>query len=705
MIHYKKDTENIVTLTLDMDHRAENVINQKIWSAFVPVIQCLKEEKKQGKLRGVILTSAKKTFMAGGDLEYIFQVENAGEIFAAAEGMKKFLRDLESPGVPVVAAINGSAIGAGFEVALACHHRIVLDDPKIAVGLPEVEIGLIPAGGSIVRLMWLLGIEKAFPILTGGKRYRPNAALHAGIIDELAATPKEMMQKAKAWLLRTVEGRRPWDTAGRQIPGGTAWDPPVAKKIMEYSAALNGTYFDNYPAPQAILQILSEASKLEFDAACRLESRYYTELVRSRQCKNMINAFWFDENYIKNGSDRPKGYGKFRPKKIGIIGAGMMGSGIALSCLQNGLQVVLKDVSRLIADRGGHFIRNKLSEIVSNGLLLPEEQEAMLRRLHTTEKAEDFSDCDLVLEAVIENQMVKQKVFREAESHMDEYAFLASNSISIPITTLSESLARPEQFAGLHFFHPAEEVPLVEIVRGKNTSEETVAKCFDFVRTIQKIPIIVKDEWGFYVARVQNTYILEGITMLQEGIAPAVIENLSRQAGMPKSPLALADDLGLDLVLKYEQQAAAHYGPKYIQHPAIDLVKKLLLDLGRKGRANKAGFYHYPEKGTRALWPGLPEILPPPEPFDAQDVIDRLLLAQVLEAVWCMQEGVIQSAASANLGSIYGWGFPAFKGGVIQFVQDYGLESFLKKCGEFQQRFGPRFKSPKLLKEMKSKKD
>jgi 3-hydroxyacyl-CoA dehydrogenase/enoyl-CoA hydratase/3-hydroxybutyryl-CoA epimerase len=702
MIHYKKDTENIVTLTLDMDNRSENVINQKIWAAFVPVIQRLKEEKKQGKLRGVILTSAKKTFLAGGDLEYIFQVENAEEIFAAAEGMKKFLRDLESPGVPVVAAINGSAIGAGFEVALACHHRIALDDPKIAVGLPEVEIGLIPAGGSIVRLMWLLGIEKAFPILTGGKRYHPNAALHAGILDELAATPKEMMQKAKAWLLRTAEGRRPWDTAGRQIPGGTAWDSPVAKKIMEYSAALNGKYFDNYPAPQAILQILSEASKLEFDAACRLESRYYTELVRSRQCKNMINAFWFDENYIKNGNDRPKGFGKFRPKKIGIIGAGMMGSGIALACLQNGLQVVLKDVSKLIADRASQVIRKKLSEAVSQGLVLPEEQEAMLKRLQTTERSDDFTDCDLVLEAVIENQMVKQKVFREAENHLDEYAFLASNSISIPITTLSESLARPEQFAGLHFFHPAEEVPLVEIVRGRNTSEETVAKCFDFVRAIQKIPIIVKDDWGFFVARVQNTYILEGIALLQEGISPAVVENLSRQAGMPRSPLALADDLGLDLVLKYEQQAAAHYGPKYIQHPAVDLVKKLLFDLGRKGRAQKAGFYHYPEQGSRMLWPGLQELLPPPEAFDAQDVVDRLLLAQVLEAVWCMQEGVIQSVASANLGSIYGWGFPAFKGGVMQYIQDYGVGPFLEKCREFRERFGPRFRSPRLLKERAS---
>lgn len=698
MISYKKDADNIVTLTLDMEGRHENIINQKIWSAFTPVLAHLKEEKARGKLRGVILTSAKKTFMAGGALEYLFQATNAEEIFAAAEGMKKFLRDLESPGVPVVAAINGDAIAAGFEVALGCHHRIVLDDPSIRLGFPEVEMGLIPAGGSIVRLMWLLGISSAYAILSSGRRYHPRAALQAGIIDELAATPQEMMQKAKAWLMRTREGRRPWDVAGRTIPGGTANDPHIGQQIMEFSAALSGQYHNNYPAPQAILHILAEGSKVNFDVACRLESRYYTELVRSRTCKNMIQAFWFDANTIRAGVERPKGFGKFRPKKIGIIGAGLMGSGIALACLRNGMEVVLKDVSKSIADRGRAFIAQRLEEALNAGDILPAERDALLSRIRTTEQPQDFSECDLIIEAVFENQRLKEKVTRDAMRHLDEFAFVASNTISIPITRLAQASERPEHFIGLHFFHPADTVPLVEIVRGAQTSEETVAKAFDFVRAIQKTPIVVKDDWGFYAARVQNTFILEGIVLLQEGYPPALIENLSRQAGMPRSPLALADELGLELVLNYEQQAAAHYGPKYIQHPAADLVKAMLEEHQRPGKAQRAGFYDYLPDGNRKLWKGL-DIYLPPEPLEADhtEIIDRLLIAQVLEAVWCMQEGVVHSTAAANLGSIYGWGFPASKGGVIQYIRDCGPDVFLEQCAALQQRFGPRFQAPKLL--------
>lgn len=698
MIRYQKDTDNIVTLTLDMDNREENVMNQKIWSAFVPVLQQLKAEKKQGRLRGVILASAKKTFMAGGDLEYIYQAEDAAEIFAAAEGMKTFLRDLESPGVPVVAAINGSALGAGFELALGCHHRIVLDNPKIQVGLPEVEIGLIPAGGSIVRLMWLLGIEKAFPILAGGKRYDPRGALQAGIVDELSASPKETLQKAKAWLMRTREGRRPWDTPGRVIPGGSAREPATARKIMAFSAALNGQNFDNYPAPRAILHILTEASKVGFDVACRLESRYYTELVRSRQCKNMVKAFWFDANYIKAGNDRPKGYGRFRPQTVGVIGAGTMGSGIALTCLQNGLSVVLKDVSQPIAARGVEFIRQRLDEQVANSTLLQEERDALLKKIQATDNPADFQSCDLVIEAVFESRQVKQKVVREAESCLEEQAFIASNTVSIPITTLADACAQPGRFIGLHFFHPVTDTRLVEIVRGKETSEETIARAFDFVRAIGKTPILVKDIWGFYAARVQNTYILEGIAMLQEGYPAAVIENLGLQAGMPKSPLALADELGLELVLRYEQQAATHYGPKYIQHPAADLARSFLDTLRRPGKARQEGFYTYTADGRKHLWPEMQDVLPAVHPdYQRQEVIDRLLIVQVLEAVWCMQEGVIQSVAAANLGSIYGWGFPACKGGVIQFIEDYGREAFVEKCRELEQRFGPRFKVPNFL--------
>lgn len=701
MIYYKKDTDNIVTLTLDMKGRPMNVINHEIFEAFVPVLEQLKADKKRGALKGVILTSGKKTFLAGGDLDYLYQTNDSAEVFAFCEKMKKFLRDLESPGVAVVAALNGSAIGTGFEVALACHHRIAVDNRKIVLGLPEVEMGLIPGGGGIVRLMWLLGIEKAYQLVSSGQLHNPQEALRAGIIDDLAPNPKAMLEMAKDWLLSNKESRRPWDQHGRSIPGGSAKDAATAEYIRAEAARLAAKTHHNYPAPQAVLNVLSEGSKVDFDIAERIESRYYTHLVMSKQCKNMIKAFWFDNNYIKHGLNRPRGFGKFRPKKVGIIGAGMMGSGIAYACLRNGLDVVMKDVSKLIAERGREHVRNKLNPLVQNGEMSKTERDDLLKRIITTEDPREFETCDLVIEAVFENALVKQKVTKEAEAFMDEYSFMASNTVSIPITKLAEVSMRPDNYVGLHFFHPADEVPLVEIVRGARTSEETVARAFDFVKAIQKTPIIVKDDWGFYAARVQNTYILEGITMLKEGYPPALIENLGRQAGMPKGALALADDMGLNLVLKYESQAGEHYGPKYIPHPAVGALDKMLQAFNRPGRHKKAGFYDYSEDGQRQIWPELSTHFNSSlSAFDRQELIDRLLISQVLEAVWCMQEGVINSIAAANLGSIYGWGFPSFKGGVIQYIADYGLEAFLARCKDLREKHGSRFRVPKKLEEL-----
>lgn len=698
MVRYSKDTDNIVTLSLNMKGRAVNVINHEIGQAFLPVMEHLKMEKSRGGLRGVILTSDKKTFLSGGDLEYLANATDAEEIFSYAEALKKFLRDLESPGVPVVAAINGSALGTGFEVALACHHRIVIDDPKIRLGHPEVSLGLMPGGGGVIRLMWLLGIEKAYTILTSAHRYSPQEAMKVGIIDELAKNRKDMLEKAKTWLLANKEGRRPWDREQESIPGGTAKQAEVASRIRYLAAELAKITHHNYPAPQAILNVLFEGSKVDFDTACRIEGRYYTSLVLNKATKNMIKTFWFDYHAIKSGQNRPKGFGKFRPRKVGVIGAGMMGSGIAFACLRQGLQVVLKDVSHLIAERGREYVRKKLDELLTIGFIQEEEKQEVLSRIKTTESSQEFEDCDLVIEAVFENKMVKQKVTREAEEFLDEYSLLASNTVSIPITQLATASVRPENYVGLHFFHPADEIPLVEIVSGAATSEETIARAFDFVNAIHKIPIIVKDDWGFYAARVQNTYILEGITLLQEGYPPALIENLGQKAGMPKGALSLADDLGLELVLKYEQQAAVHYGNKYVQHPAVGVLHKMLNELARPGRQKRAGFYEYGEGKSRRLWPELTDHFPPEErEYDHQAIQERLLFVQVIEAVWCMQEKVIRSVPAANLGSVYGWGFPAFRGGVFQFVNDYGPEAFIEQCKEYEADYGPRYKVPKLL--------
>jgi 3-hydroxyacyl-CoA dehydrogenase/enoyl-CoA hydratase/3-hydroxybutyryl-CoA epimerase len=699
MIRYQKDTNDIVTLTLDMDGRLSNILNHEISDALVPVVRHLQKEKSSRALRGIIITSAKKNFLTGGDLEYLYQLQDSKKVFAYSEQMKKVFRDLERPGVPVVAAINGNALGTGFELALACHHRIVLDHPKIQLGHPEVELGLMPGAGGIIRLMWLLGIEKAFPVLEGGRSYSPAEALELGLIDEVASGKRLMIEQAKNWILQNQEGRRKWDTEQGRIPGGGANTPRGGMLIRTLSAEIIKKYQNRFPASRAILNTLAEGSKVDFDTACRLESRYYAELVAGKVCKNMIKTFWFDYNAVRDGENRPKGFGRFRPKKVGVIGAGLMGSGIAVTCVLNDLDVVLKDVSKPIAQRGKDMAHQRLKSLATSGIISQAEVPDLLNKISTTELPEDFSNCDLVIEAVFENVNVKAKVTREAETFMDKYSFLGTNSTSIPITNLANASIRPENYVGLHFFYPAEEVPLVEIVRGKQTSDETIARAFDFVRVLRKIPIIVKDDWGFYAARTRNTYILEGITMLQEGYSPAFIDNMGILAGMPRGPLQTADEISLKLVRKYEQQAADHYGPKYIQHPAVAVLDRMLNDLNRPGGKTRRGFYETDESGRSWFWEGLEEHFPSsPQKSSAKELMERFLFAQVLEALWCLQEHVITSVPEANLGSIYGWGFPSSKGGVLQYIRDYGLKAFIRRAGQMEKKFGPRFKLPSILK-------
>ncbi|HFC00159.1 MAG TPA: 3-hydroxybutyryl-CoA epimerase, partial [Phaeodactylibacter sp.] len=666
---------------------------------FAPIIDQLKKEKAKGVLRGVIIASAKKNFLAGGNLDYLHQATDASAIFKFSQNMQQFFRTLESPGVPVVAAINGSALGSGFELALACHYRIAVDSPKIRLGHPEVTIGIMPGGGGVIRMLWILGIEKAYDILSSGKRFLPKEALKAGIIDALANDETEMLLLAKQWLLANPEGRRAWDTAEGKIPKGTAKDNLLAQRISLLTAQLTRDTQNNYPAPRAILNTLVEGSLVDFETACRVESRYFTELVKSPESKNMTKAFWYDFNAIKEGSSRPKGYGKFRVKKVGIIGAGLMGSGIAFLGLMNRMEVVLKDISKSVAEKGRALCEQNLQEMVTAGRLVQQDVPKILKKLTTTDNAAEFRDCDLVIEAVFENRKVKANVTREAETHLDEYALFATNTISIPITKLATASSRPENFVGMHFFAPPAKIPLVEVIRGKNTSDESIARAFDFAKAIRKTPIVVKDNWGFFAGRVQNTFILEGITLLQEGYSPALIENLSLRAGMPKGPLALADDTSLDIVLRYENQAAEIYGAKYFRHPAVDVLLKMINELNRLGRRKRAGFYTY-DNDQRQLWSELPLHYPPNnKTITKEEIIERLLFVQVLEAFWCLQEGVIKTEEEGNLGSIFGWGFPSFKGGVFQFVVDYGVSDFIKKCKKYEQEFGARFQVPKRLKQ------
>ena len=651
MIRLTKDTDLIATLTLDMAGQPDNLLNHEIVDAFQPVLKHLQSEKARGALRGVIVRSAKKSFLSGGELEYLQSSEGPSEVFELTQRLKQLLRALERPGVPVVAAMNGTALGIGFEFALACHHRVAMNVPGVSFGLPEINLGLMPGAGACIRLMWLLGVEKAYPLLTSGHRYTPTQALAHGLVDELAGDEDEMLDKARAWILGTEHGSRRWDR-GEAIPGGTARDRKVAAYIVGQAALIAKRHLTHFPAYKAILATLSEGSKVNFDTALRIETRKYTALLGEPSAHNMINAFWFERRRLTRGANRPKGFGKFRVRTVGIIGAGQMGSGIGYACARAGLAVIIKDVSRAIALKGRELAVARTDREVENGTLSRAEADQMLERIAFTERSDDFDHCDLVIEAVFENENVKKKVIREAGQHIDEYTLLASNTLSIPISRLAEASYRPEQFVGLHFFPPAAEVPLVEIVRGAKTTDETIARAFDFVRAIRKVPILVKDDWGFYVARVQNTYILEGITLLLEGYAPALVENLGRQLGMPSGPLELADRLSFDIVQSYEQQAAEHYGKKYVRHPAIEVIDGMV-EAGRHGKVKGGGFYDYAAGEPVSLSAQLAEIAPTTTlDFDRRELEERLLFAQVIEAGWCLQEGVLSLVPEANLGSI-----------------------------------------------------
>ncbi len=699
MIRYEKDTHNIVTLTLEMAGSPYNIINHDIRKSFVSVLLHLKAEKKKGLLRGVIITSGKKNFLHGGDLEFYYNCTDPKEIFETSQNISHFFRELESPGVPVVAAINGTALGPGFGLALACHHRVVLDRPDIMLGLPETSLGLMPNGGEIIRLMWLLGIEKAYHITCDGHYYTPKEALVAGVIDELATDEKDLLAKAKTFLLENPDVRRPWDTAGEQIPDGSVRDAKTGATIRRLTAEQYLRTRHIFPSYEAILSTLVEGSRVDFDTACLIQSRYFATVCLTKEAKNMTKAYWYDYMAIKHGANRPKGFGKFRPKKVGVVGAGLMGSGIAYACAKAGLSVVLKDISRSVAEKGKSYTAEKLKTLVERKELTEEDAKAILNRIEATEKSEAFQGCDIIIEAVFENQQLKSKVIKESENYLDQYCIIASNTSSIPITKLGKTTARPANFCGMRFFRFVEDEPLVEIVKGEATSDETIARAFDFIKMMKKVPIIVKDSWGFFSGRVRNTYILEGISLLQEGFSPALIENLGVQTGMKIGPLAWADSLSLDLIQEYERQAAELYGPKYVRHPAVSTLDMLIND-GRHGCDVRKGFYDYDRDSKRVeLWKGLNHNVPIPQ-YDVHEVTERLLFVQILEALWCYQEGVIGSVEEANIGSLYGWGFPSVRGGVFQYINDYGAQKFVEKCQFYEKKHGQRFKTPKILRGM-----
>ncbi|WP_448126236.1 3-hydroxyacyl-CoA dehydrogenase NAD-binding domain-containing protein [Pseudomonas veronii] len=700
-IRYEKGQDQIVVLTLDMPGQSANTMNAVYREAMAATVARLQAEKDG--IAGVVITSAKKTFFAGGDLNELIKVDkaHAKEFSDSVRVLKAQLRSLETLGKPVVAAINGAALGGGWEICLACHYRVALDDQSLQLGLPEVTLGLLPGGGGVVRMVRLLGLEKALPYLLEGKKIRPRQALQAGLIDALAVDRDELLAKARAWILAHPDAAQPWDNKAYQIPGGTPSSPKVAQMLAIAPSILRSKTNGCLPAPEKILCAAVEGAQVDFDTAHLIETRYFTELVTGQVAKNMIGTFWFQLNDINAGRSRPEGFAPYLTRKVGVLGAGMMGAGIAYVSACAGVEVVLKDINLAAAEKGKAHSATLLDKKVSRGQLTAEQREATLARIHPTQSDADLAGCDLIIEAVFEDRELKAKVSAAAQNVVGPDAVIASNTSTLPISGLATAVPDQAKFIGLHFFSPVDKMPLVEIIKGTQTSDETLARGFDFVLQIKKTPIVVNDSRGFFTSRVFGTFTNEGIAMLGEGVAASMIETEARKAGMPVGPLAVSDEVSLSLMSHIRQQTAKDLqaeGKAAPTHPATQVIDLLVNEYQRMGKAAGGGFYEYPAGGQKYLWPELKSRFERPDQrISAQDVRDRLLFIQAIETVRCVEEGVLMSTADANVGSIFGIGFAAWSGGALQFINQYGLNDFIARARYLAEQYGERFSPPALL--------
>lgn len=700
-IRYEKGQDQIVVLTLDMPGQSANTMNAAYREAMAATLTRLEAEKDE--IAGVVITSAKKTFFAGGDLNELIKVDkaHAKAFYDSVLVLKAQLRRLETLGKPVVAAINGAALGGGWEICLACHHRVALDDKSVQLGLPEVTLGLLPGGGGVVRMVRMLGLEKALPYLLEGKKVRPAQALQAGLIDELAADREALLAQSRAWVLANPDVRQPWDNKGYAIPGGTPSHPKVAQMLAIAPSILRSKTQGCFPAPEKILCAAVEGAQVDFDTAHLIETRYFTELVTGQVAKNMIGTFWFQLNQINAGSSRPQGFAPYVTRKVGVLGAGMMGAGIAYVSACAGIEVVLKDITLAAAEKGKAHSAALLDKKVSRGQLTAEQRETTLARIHPTQDDAGLAGCDLIIEAVFEDRALKAKVSAAAQSVVGADAVIASNTSTLPIGGLATAVPDQAKFIGLHFFSPVDKMPLVEIIKGARTSDETLARGFDFVLQIKKTPIVVNDSRGFFTSRVFGTFTNEGIAMLGEGVAAPMIETEARKAGMPVGPLAVSDEVSLSLMSHIRQQTAKDLqaeGKAMPNHPATAVIDLLVNEYKRTGKAAGGGFYDYPAGGQKHLWPELKtRFEQPDEQISPQDVRDRLLFIQAIETVRCVEEGVLMSTADANVGSIFGIGFAAWSGGALQFINQYGLNDFIARARYLAEQYGERFSPPALL--------
>lgn len=700
---YEKDADGIVTVTMDMTGPV-NAMNAEYREAMAGAVDKLEQEEG---LTGVIFASAKKTFFAGGDLNDLLSAQPGDEakFMKELELVKGPLRRLEKLPVPVVSAINGAALGGGFEICLSTNYRIAYNHKSVQLGLPEVGLGLLPGGGGVVRMVNLIGLQNAQPYLLEGKKVAPEKALAAGMIHETVGSLEELLPRAKAYILEQKGNEaaavQPWDTKGHKIPGGSANSPKLAQVIMGAPAMLAQKTRGLLPAPEQILDCAIEAARLDFDTALRVESRGLAYLVTTPEAKNMISTFFFGLSKVNGGASRPKDVEPQLTKKVGILGAGMMGQGIAYSSAMAGIEVVLKDISVEAAEKGKAYTEKLLAKRVTRGRMTEEKKAEVLALIKPTADDADLQGCDLIIEAVFENMELKNKITQSTEQYLSEGGIWGSNTSTLPITQLAEVSSKPENFIGIHFFSPVDKMPLVEIICGDKTSDVALAKAFDYTRQIKKTPIVVNDSLAFYTSRTFGTFMDEGNRLLIDGTNPVRIDNVSKAVGMPVGPLAVQDEVSIELARKAgethkEMGVYGKFGPTDAQE---EIINFMITQNGRGGRYHGGGFYEYSENGKTIWQPVVEKYYKADFEISDQDIKDRILFRQVIETLKCLETNVLRTVADGNIGSIMGIGAPIWTGGFIQFVNTYGLENFQARCTELAAKYGERFECPAIVAE------
>ncbi len=699
---YEKDADGIVTITMDMTGPV-NSMNEEYEQAMGETVEKLEHEEG---LTGVVITSAKKVFFAGGNLHGLlaFQPGRDEQRFMdSLDLIKGQLRRLEKLPVPVVAAINGAALGGGYEICLACNYRVAWNDRSVQVGLPEVTLGLLPGGGGVVRMTNLLGLEAALPYLLEGKKLDPERALKAGLVDKTVDSLDQLVPAAKA-LIKEVKDQpdaavQPWDRKGFKIPGTNINSPKMAQVLMVGPTMLVKKTRGLMPAPAEIFSCATEAARLDFDTALRIESRGLTKLVGTPEAKNMITTFFFQLNKINSGASRPKGVEKKKVKKLGVLGAGMMGQGIAYVSAKAGIDVVLKDISVEAAEKGKAYSEGLLDKAIQKGRMDPITKQQILGRILPTASNDDLAGCDLIIEAVFENFELKNKILEATENQLAENGVWGSNTSTLPITQLAEASKKPENFIGIHFFSPVDKMPLIEIICGDKTSDETLALAFDYTQQIKKTPIVVNDSLAFFTSRTFGTYLDEGVRLLSEGVYPVQIDNLGKAIGMPVGPLQVHDEVSEELTRKAaETWEAMGMKDRWGERKATEeVISWMIGEHGHGGRYHGGGFYEYAGKERKVWQPLIDRYYKADHGISEDDIKDRLMFRQVIETLKCLETGVLRTVADGNIGSIMGIGAPPHTGGFLQYINTYGAQRFVDRARELAAKYGERFEPPQIV--------